>query len=157
MKSTLNRRQWFRSAVATTSALALTPALVQQLMAAPVSKAEASLELSKASGKIRLNANENPYGPSAKAKEAILQILSEGNRYPFSAADDLKATLAKKEGVSVDHIHISAGSGSLLCHAATAYGIDGGSIMSGFPTFSVLMNYATVFNCKWDKINLNDK
>jgi histidinol-phosphate aminotransferase len=29
--------------------------------------------------------------------------------------------------------------------------------MSGFPTFPVLMSYATTFKCRWDKINLNDK
>jgi histidinol-phosphate aminotransferase len=157
MQNTLNRRQWFKSAVATTSVLAITPALVQQLMAAPLSKAEATIELNKVNSGVRLNANENPYGPSAKARQAVLQILDEGNRYPFDALDNLREILAKKEGVTVDHIHISAGSGTLLCQAATAYGIDGGSIMSGFPTFPVLMNYATVFNCKWDKINLNDK
>ena len=157
MKSTITRRQWFRSAVATTSALTITPALIQQLMAAPLSKAEASMEFNLANSKIRLNANENPYGPSAKARQAVLQILDEGNRYPFAALDNLKDVLAKKEGVTADHIHIGAGSGSLLCQAGLAYGIDGGSIISGFPTFPVLMNYATTFNCKWDKINLNEK
>lgn len=157
MKNTLNRRQWFKSAAATTSALVITPALVQQLMAAPLSKAEAAIEQNNVAGKIRLGSNENPYGPSTKARQAVMQILDEGNRYPFDALEKLREVLAKKEGVTPDHIHISAGSGSLLCQAATAYGIDGGSIMSGFPTFPVLMNYATVFNCKWDKINLNEK
>lgn len=135
----------------------ITPSLVQELMAGPMSKAEVSISLRKEFSKIRLNANENPYGPSEKARQAVMQILKEGNRYPFGALDQLREVLAKKEGVSTDYIHISAGSGSLLCQAATAFGIDGGSIMSGFPTFPVLMNYATKFNCQWDKINLNDK
>jgi histidinol-phosphate aminotransferase len=156
MNNSLNRRQWFKS-VAGTSAFVFTPALIQQLMAAPMSRAEASIKYKGSDLKVRLNANENPYGPSEKARQAVLQSLDEGNRYPFQALDNLKAVLAKKEGVGVDHIHIGAGSGSLLCQAATAYGIDGGSIMSGFPTFPVLMSYATVFNCQWDKINLNDK
>jgi histidinol-phosphate aminotransferase len=159
MKTTLNRRQWFSSAFATSSALILTPSLVHQLMAAPMGKAEASYSFlgSTSKTKIRLNANENPYGPSEKAKQAVMQILSEGNRYPFAALDSLKELLAKKEGVSVDHIHIGAGSGSLLCQTGLAFGIEGGSILSGFPTFPILMNYATVFNSRWDKVNLNDK
>jgi histidinol-phosphate aminotransferase len=157
MKTPITRRAWFKSTAALTSGLVITPALVQELMAGPMSHAEASLIFGKEVSKTRLNANENPYGPSEKARQAVLQILNEGNRYPFGALDNLREVLAKKEGVSTDYIHIGAGSGSLLCQAATAFGIDGGSILSGFPTFPVLMNYATKFNCKWDKIDLNDK
>jgi histidinol-phosphate aminotransferase len=157
MKTSLSRRAWFKSTAALTSGLIITPALVHELMAGPMSQAEASLILGKEVRKIRLNANENPYGPSDKARQAVMQILSEGNRYPFGALENLRDLLAKHEGVSTDYIHISAGSGSLLCQTATAFGIDGGSIMSGFPTFPVLMNYATKFNCQWDKIDLNDK
>jgi histidinol-phosphate aminotransferase len=157
MKSSINRRTWFKSAAALTSGLVITPALVNELMAGPMSKAEASFGFGKEASKIRLNSNENPYGPSEKARQAVMQILNEGNRYPFGAVENLREILAKKEGVTTDYIHISAGSGSLLCQAATAFGIDGGTIMSGFPTFPVLMNYATKFNCKWDKINLNDR
>jgi histidinol-phosphate aminotransferase len=157
MKTSLSRRAWFKSTAALTSGLVLTPALVQDLMAGPMSRAEARLSLGKEVTKARLNANENPYGPSDKARQAVMQILNEGNRYPFGALENLRQALAKKEGVSTDYIHISAGSGSLLCQTATAFGIDGGSILSGFPTFPVLMNYATKFNCQWDKVNLNDK
>lgn len=157
MKTSITRRAWFKSTAALTSGLVITPALIQELMAGPMSRAEASLIFGKEISKVRLNANENPYGPSEKARQAVISILQEGNRYPFGALDKLREVLAKKEGVSTDHIHIGAGSGSLLCQAATAFGIDGGSILSGFPTFPVLMNYATKFNCKWDKIDLNDK
>lgn len=157
MKTSINRRAWFKSATAITSGFVITPALLNELMASPMSQAEAGLDLTQKVSKIRLGSNENPYGPSEKARQAVTQVLSEGNRYPFNELENLRAALAKKEGVSTDHIHISAGSGSLLCQAATAFGMDGGSIMSGFPTFPVLMNYATKFNCKWDKINLNDK
>lgn len=155
MKNSINRRVWFKSAAALTSGLVITPALVNELMAGPVSMAEASWDFGREAAKIRLNSNENPYGPSEKARQAVMQVLQEGNRYPFDATESLREILAKKEGVTADYIHISAGSGSLLCQAATAFGIDGGSIMSGFPTFPVLMNYATKFNCKWDKVNLN--
>ena len=134
----------------------MTPALINELLAGPMSRAEANFER-KLAAKVRLGSNENPYGPSEKARQAVMQILGEGNRYPFNELENLREILARKEGVTADYIHISAGSGSLLCQAATAFGIDGGSIMSGFPTFPVLMNYATKFNCQWDKINLNDK
>jgi len=83
--------------------------------------------------------------------------LSEGNRYPFQVIPEVKAILAKKEGVTPEYIHLGAGSGDLLCQAGVAFGLEGGQIMSPFPTFPLLMNYAEVFKAKWDKINLNDK
>ena len=152
----LNRRQWFRNAFLATSGLTISSSLIQNLEAFPVSNAERAFKL-PAGKKIRLNANENPYGPSEIARKAVLDILDEGNRYPFGVIESLKKTVAEKEGVDRSYIHFGAGSGSLLCQAGAAFGVDGGSILSGFPTFSVLMGFAEVFNCKWDKINLNDK
>jgi histidinol-phosphate aminotransferase len=157
MTTPLNRRQWFKSALATTSSLTIGPSLVHQLMATPMSGAEASVSLGVGNSKIRLNSNENPYGPSEKARKAVMEILNEGNRYPFSYIETLREALAKKEGVTKDYIHISAGSSSLLCQTATAFAVDGGSILSGYPTFPVLMNYATVFKSQWDKIDVNEK
>ena len=158
MKNNLTRRNWFKSSLAITAGLTMAPSLAAKLMAAPVSEAEKfhwGLKKTSAS-KIRLNANENPYGPSDKARQAIIQILSEGNRYPFQVIRELKSVLAKKEGVSPEHIHIGAGSGDLLCQAGVAFGLEGGRIASAFPTFPLLMNYAEVFNASWDKINVND-
>ena len=43
-------------------------------------------------GKILLNSNENPYGPSPLAKQAILDHYLQSNRYP----DDLVIELKKK-------------------------------------------------------------
>lgn len=122
-----------------------------------MSRAEKKLGLNTLNGKARLNANENPYGPSPQAREAVTQILSEGNRYPFDAVREFKSILAQKEGVTPDHIHLGAGSGALLCQAGAAFGIEGGRIASCNPTFTLLMNYAQVFNATWDKVDLNEK
>jgi histidinol-phosphate aminotransferase len=159
MQTNLTRRDWLKSTLALTAGLSLTSSLTQRLLASPMSEAEKShwgLKKQMLS-KIRLNANENPYGPSDKSKQAIVQILSEANRYPFQVIPEVKAILAKKEGVAPEYIHLGAGSGDLLCQAGVAFGLEGGQIMSPFPTFPLLMNYAEVFNAKWDKINLNDK
>jgi histidinol-phosphate aminotransferase len=160
MESNITRRDWFRSTLSLTAGLTVGTSLIQQLIAAPVSQAEFLFrdgKEKKATTKVRLNANENPYGPSEKARQAVMQIMSEGNRYPFQAIDDLKAILAMKEGVTPDHIHLGAGSGDLLCQAGVAFGLEGGRVISAFPTFPMLMNYAEVFKATWDKINLNDK
>ena len=108
MQEKLNRRDWFKTSLALTAGLSVTPALVQNLMAAPVSEAErAFLKQGKTTGaKVRLNSNENPYGPSEKAKKAVMQVLTEGNRYAFNEQEDLKKIIAQKEGVDPSFILI---------------------------------------------------
>jgi histidinol-phosphate aminotransferase len=157
MKNSLSRRDWFKSTVALSAGFAISTSMIDRLMAAPMSVAEQDFYLKAYTGKIRLNANENPYGPSEKAKKAIVDILSEANRYPFTTVDEFKSVLAAKEGVSKEYIHLGAGSGDLLCQSGAAFGIEGGRILSCYPTFTLLMNYAQVFNATWDKVNLNDK
>jgi histidinol-phosphate aminotransferase len=114
---------------------------------------------SKAAGsiKVRLGSNENPYGPSDRARKAIAQIISETNRYPFQTVSEFKQVLAAHEGVTPDHILVGAGSSDLLCAAGSAFGVESGSILSPYPTFPMLMNYGTVYTAQWDKVDLNDK
>ena len=157
MKNSLSRRDWFKSTVALSAGFALSASMFDRVMAAPMSAAEKDFYSKAFSGKVRLNANENPYGPSEKAKKAILDILSEANRYPFGAIEDLKGILAKKEGVTKDYIHIGAGSSDLLCQTGAAFGIEGGRILSCYPTFWLLQEYAEGFGATWDKVNLNEK
>lgn len=159
MKTQLNRRDWFKTSLALTAGFAVTPAFVQNLMAAPVSDAErAFFKQGKTAGaKVRLNSNENPYGPSDKARKAVMQILNEGNRYAFNELEDLKKTIAQKEGVDPSFILLGAGSGELLCQTGIAYGLEGGRVLYAYPTFTLLMNYAERMNATWDKVDLNEK
>lgn len=159
MKTQLSRRDWFKSTLAITAGLTVTPALVNSLMAGPASEAERLFFAgSKLNGaKVRLNSNENPYGPSEKAKKAVMQILGEGNRYAFTQMEELRKILAEKEGVDPKFILLGAGSGELLCQTGIAYGLDGGRVLSAYPTFTLLMNYAQQMNATWDKVDLNEK
>ncbi len=157
-KRSLGRRDWFRSAFAISSGLTLTGALADRLMAAPVSDAEVAVFGNMtAANAVKLNSNENPFGPSEKARRALQAAIMDGNRYPFQETTRLKEILAAKEGVTPDHIHLGAGSGELLSQTGKAFGADGGSVVSAFPTFPMLMNHAEVFNCRWEKVNLNDR
>ena len=158
MKS-ISRRDWFKSSLALTAGLTMTPSLTQSLMAAPVSKAERIFfNGMKVNGaKVRLNSNENPYGPSEKAKKAITQIITESNRYGFNEQEQLQKIIADKEGVDPDYVLLGVGSGDLLCRTGIAYGLEGGRVLSSYPTFPLLMNYAQQMNATWDKVDLNDK
>ncbi|MFN7329324.1 MAG: histidinol phosphate aminotransferase, partial [Bacteroidota bacterium] len=109
----LTRRNWLKSSLGLASGFVVTPSLVNQLMAAPASHAEREYFVAVPNGnkKVRLNSNENPYGPSDKAKKAVIDILSEGNRYAFNELDDLRKTIAQKNGVDPSFVLLGAGSG----------------------------------------------
>lgn len=151
-----SRRQWLKSALAVSAGIPLSLTLSEQLMAAPVSKAERLHGIYRPGKLIRLGSNENPYGPSAKARKAIEGSMNEGNRYPFSTSTELRDMLAKKEGVSPDHILIGAGSSELLCLTGMSVGLEGGAVLSAFPVFRLLMEYAQKFDARWDKVNLDE-
>lgn len=157
MKANITRRQWFRSAAVAGAGIPLGLSLMQELAAAPVSRAEQEYTgMFKAGGKlVRLGSNENPYGPSPKAREAIKASIVDGNRYGFEVSDELKQMIADKEGVSTDHILLGAGSGEMLAICGMTLGIEGGSVLSAWPTFPMLMNFAEKFNARWDKVSLD--
>jgi histidinol-phosphate aminotransferase len=158
MNAIVSRRKWFKSSFALGAGLALTPAMIESLMAAPVSEAERlhNLTFFTPDQIIRLGSNENPYGPSPKAREALKAIISEGNRYAYNPSNQLKEAIAKKEGVTIDHIMLGAGSSELLCLAGMSVGLEGGAVLSAFPVFRLLMDYASKFNARWDKVNLDE-
>jgi histidinol-phosphate aminotransferase len=143
-----------KSALMFTAAVPMT-SWTEYVMAAPASRAEEKHQ--RASGKlVQLGSNENPYGPSAKAREAMIKSLEEGNRYTFAAADQLRKRLAEHEGVTPDHILLGAGSGELLCLSGMAAGLEGGAVLSARPTFMSLIRYAEVFNARWDSVDLDE-
>ncbi len=91
---------------------------------------------------IRLNSNENPYGPSKKVREAIVSAFDHSCRYPYTYANELTEILAKKEGVTKDHIIICGGSTEGLKITGLTFASNGGEIIAGKPTFSAMMTYA---------------
>ena len=104
---------------------------------------------------IRLNANENPYGPSEKVRKALISDLDSACRYPFRALSGLVDLLAEKEGVSRDHIVVTGGSTEGLKAAGLVYG--GEEIIAADPTFQALLRYAENFGTKVHRIPLNDE
>src|SRR5207247_5112915 len=70
---------------------------------------------------VRLSANENPYGPSPLAINAMTDAFSLSCRYPDDHAEVLIESLAKINGVSRDQILIADGSGEILKLCAAAF------------------------------------
>jgi len=63
---------------------------------------------------IKLASNENPYGPSPRAVEAIRNHAGKVHRYPDGDAGKLKAAVADKHGVKPENILIGNGSNEVL-------------------------------------------
>jgi len=151
------RRQWLKSALAAGAGLPLSLTLADQLMAAPVSRAERlhGIEPLYNGNLVRLGSNENPYGPSEKARKAIVASMTEGNRYAHGVAQELRNVIAQREGVAPEFVLMGCGSSELLCLTGMAAGLEGGAVLSAFPTFRLLMDYATKFNARWDRVDLD--
>ena len=86
-------------------------------------------------GMIRIDSNENPVGPGARAYEAIRKHLDESNRYPVLAEDELIETIAKQQGVKPDNVILGCGSGELLRAADQAFVTRDAGFIGGGPTF----------------------
>ncbi len=106
---------------------------------------------------IRLNSNENPYGPSAKVRKAMIKAFDQGCRYPGSYSLSLHEMIAEKEGVSTDHICITGGSTEGLKVVGLTYGKDGGEIIAARPTFLAMMTYAKQWGGSVNWVPLDDK
>ncbi|HET9695571.1 MAG TPA: histidinol-phosphate transaminase [Terriglobales bacterium] len=63
---------------------------------------------------IKLASNENPFGPSPMAIEAIQRAASEVNWYPDADSSELREAIAAHHAVPKDSVLLAAGSSSLL-------------------------------------------
>ncbi|MFP6849856.1 MAG: histidinol-phosphate transaminase [Pseudomonas sp.] len=67
---------------------------------------------------VKLNTNENPYGPSPKAIAAMQAELNDSLRlYPDPNSDRLKQAVADYYGVQTNQVFVGNGSDEVLAHA----------------------------------------
>lgn len=70
---------------------------------------------------VKLASNENPFGPGARAREAIVAASAEIGLYPDGNGFALKQALAKKHGCDVECITLGNGSNDVLVMLAEAF------------------------------------
>lgn len=85
---------------------------------------------------IKLDANENPYGPSPSAL-AALAALDVAHIYPDPEASALRAMLSEYLGVSAEHILVGAGADELIELILQVFIEPGDAIINTPPTFSM--------------------
>ncbi len=106
---------------------------------------------------VRLIANENPYGPGPKAREALRTAVAESWKYSFRQEGRLRELIAEREGVKPKQIMIAAGSSELLKIAGLLYGRTGGEVVAAKPTFNLLTSYARELGCSLQEVELDQE
>lgn len=86
---------------------------------------------------VKLDANENPYGASPKALQALNQLGFEMPIYPDPASGDLAARLATELGVSPDMLVIGAGADELIELLFKLFIAPNDAIINCPPTFGM--------------------
>lgn len=121
----------------------------------PAARAEVAPRLRPAGGVVRLRANENPYGPGARALEAAAAAADQGAYYPGPIEEDLLGLIAARHGLSLEHMVLASGSNEALCAAAVAFGRDGALVVPAL-TYSPHLRYAAKLGVEMRSVPLRD-
>jgi histidinol-phosphate/aromatic aminotransferase/cobyric acid decarboxylase-like protein len=84
-----------------------------------------------------LNANENPEGPPAEAKEAISRAIGEAGRYNHRVFAALNESLAHLASVETDQVMPGAGSTEVLHCALDAFTSASKPLITTWPTWEM--------------------
>lgn len=108
---------------------------------------------------VRLNTNENPYGPSDAAADDIAAAVRAAalrlNRYPDREAMDLRQALAAYLSREIDdplgaaNVWAANGSNEIMQQVLQAFGGPGRTALSFDPTYSMYPEYARNTHTAW--------
>lgn len=102
---------------------------------------------------IKLNTNENPYGPSARVKQAISQEIENLRLYPDPDCDLLRQCVAGYYDVEKENVFVGNGSDEVLAMAFPAF-FTGSSVMFPSITYSFYPVYAELFGTDYVEVPL---
>jgi histidinol-phosphate aminotransferase len=89
---------------------------------------------------IKLDSNENPFGPSPRALEAMQPALAAANSYPDDHCSALRRKLAAHHDVPTEQVLVTAGSTAmlgLLCQTMLAPGLNAVTSERSFVVYSM--------------------
>ncbi len=105
---------------------------------------------------VKLNTNENPYPPSPKVLEAIHGEMERNLQlYPSPTADDLRATVGQRYGLTADEVFVGNGSDEVLAFSFMAFFEPGQPIRFPEVTYSFYPVYAKLFDIPYEEVALN--
>jgi histidinol-phosphate aminotransferase len=98
--------------------------------------------LERRSRLIKLDSNENPFGPSPRAVEAMRSALGTANSYPDDDCSPLRLRLAAHHALPPEQVLVTAGSTgllSLLCQTLLAPGLNAVTSERSFIVYSMVV------------------
>jgi len=94
---------------------------------------------------IRLDSNENPFGPSPRAVDAMRKAIATANFYPDDDCSQLRWKLAARHELPPEQVLVGAGSTeliSLLCQTLLAPGLNAVTSERSFIVYSMAVKAA---------------
>tara|TARA_B100001057_G_scaffold473753_1_gene538592 strand:- start:88 stop:1074 length:987 start_codon:yes stop_codon:yes gene_type:complete len=106
---------------------------------------------------VKLNTNENPFGPSPKVIEAIQAELNDGLRlYPDPEGESLRETIAAYHKIKPEQIFLGNGSDEVLAHIFFGLFQHGEPILFPDITYSFYPVYCGLYNIESKKVPLTE-
>lgn len=105
---------------------------------------------------IKLASNENPFGCSAKVKEAIQSELDLLNIYPDGGSLELKARVSQFLNVPEDQLIFGNGSDELIQFISRTYLQEGTNTVMAVPTFPQYKSNAMIENAEIIEVPLKE-
>jgi histidinol-phosphate aminotransferase len=105
-------------------------------------------------GGVQINANENPLGPCAAARDAIAAITPESGRYQFHMVEEFTKFYAHSVGVSHEQVRIFAGSSEPLHYTVMSFTSPKASYVTADPGYEAGMFAATSSGARVVKVPL---
>lgn len=107
---------------------------------------------------VKLNTNENPYGPSPKAIAAMQAELGDSLRlYPDPNSDRLKQAVADYYGVSSAQVFVGNGSDEVLAHAFHGLFQHGKPLLFPDVTYSFYPVYCGLYGIPYEALALDEQ
>ena len=94
---------------------------------------------------IKLDSNENPFGPSPRALQAMQAAITAVNSYPDDDCAELRRKLAARHNVPADQVLVTAGSTgmlSLLCQTMLGPGLNAATSERSFVIYGMAVRAA---------------
>ena len=105
---------------------------------------------------VKLNTNENPYGPSPHAIDAIRRATDDSLRlYPDPAASELTEAIADTLNLSADQVFVGNGSDEVLAHAFNGFFRGKGPVLFPDVTYSFYPTYCQLYGLPFHVVPLD--
>ena len=114
-------------------------------------------EQPKLANLVKLNTNENPYGPSPRALDAIRAVTDDSLKlYPDPNAEQLKRAIGKYHGVEASNVFVGNGSDEVLAHIFLGLLKQARAILFPDISYSFYPVYCGLYQVAFETIPLAD-